>query len=385
MKITLVGPVTPYRGGIAHFTTMLGKKLQASGHDMQVISFKKQYPAWLYPGESDQDHSPGRESVPADYLLAPLNPLSWQRTVRVIRSFKPQQVIFPWWVTFWGPAFHHVIAQLKHHGFPITILIHNTMPHEARPWDRILARRTLTGADRFIVMTEKEKIRLTTLLPAAENITIAPLPIYNAFKQPEQTRDTLRQQLGIHPSEPVILFFGFIRPYKGLHLLIDAFKQLLDSGTKAHLLVVGEFWDDQRDYTQQIETLGITDKVHIVDQYIPDNEITGYFKAADVFAAPYIGGTQSGVLRTALGFGLPCVVTDIIADAFIKSLSKRCIIVPTGNAAAIARGMAQQINHGIQDSSQIQSLVDRSWQGMLAACAYTPTIPSRDARQEGSP
>ena len=366
MKITLIGPVYPYRGGISHFTTMLAKKLIAAGHEVQVISFKKQYPAWLYPGESDKDYSPSRERVDAEYLLTPLNPISWHKTSKAIAEFKPHQVIVPWWVTFWGPAFHHIISRLKRQNIPITILIHNTMPHEARPWDRFLARRTLQGGDSFIVMTDKEKNRLLSLMPGTKRINIAPLPICQVFKDPILSKSEIRNQLKLPEDQVVILHFGFIRPYKGLNVLLDAFKMLIEHGAKMHLLIVGEFWEDKMHYLSQIKSLGIGDRIHIYDSYIPDDKVADYFTASDIFAAPYIGGTQSAALKTALSFGLPSVATDAITDAFLVSHPERCLIVPVNNPSALAVGIEKQIKLPIQRPEEIESLVNQSWKDMLA-------------------
>ena len=366
MRLSLLGPVYPYRGGIAHFTTLLAKKLIEGGHEVQVISFKKQYPAWLYPGASDKDHSLGREKVNADYLLTPLNPLAWRRTVNAILNFQPQGVILPWWVTFWGPAFRFIITRLKRRGIPVTILIHNTMPHEARALDRFLARRTLQPADRYIVMTGKEKGRLLALLPQAQNIHIAPLPIYHAFKPSGLSKSQVRQSLNLPTDQPVLLYFGFVRPYKGLGVLIDALKTLIDLGVDAHLLIVGEFWEDKSGYVSQIQRLGLDYRVHIYDAYIPDDEVAGFFEAADVFVAPYIDGTQSAALKTALGFGLPVVVTDVITDEMIEALPERCRVVRAGDAGALADGIVEQIKVSKLDDVKIKQIVDQSWEVMLA-------------------
>jgi glycosyltransferase involved in cell wall biosynthesis len=373
VKIGLIGPVYPYRGGIAHFTTLLAKKLIEAGHEVRVISFKKQYPAWLYPGESDKDHSPGRVKVAADYVLTPLNPLSWRKTVRALADFHPQQVILPWWVTFWGPAFQCVIAGLKRRGIPVTLLIHNTMPHEARLMDRFLARRTLKRADRYIVMTEKEKNRLLTLLPGAAPIHSAPLPIYHAFKPTGLPKAQVRHKLGLPEDQPILFYFGFVRPYKGLGVLIDALKILVDKELNPHLLIVGEFWEDKSGYLDQIQSLGLNNHVHIFDSYIPDDEVAAFFEAADLFVAPYIGGTQSAALKSALGFGLPVVVTDMITDAMIDSLPDRCRVVPAGEPTALAEGILAQINVPIQDPDQIEQMVAQSWEPML-------TVISKDLR-----
>jgi glycosyltransferase involved in cell wall biosynthesis len=363
----MVGPVYPYRGGVAHFTTLLAKKLIEAGHDVQVISFKKQYPAWLYPGKSDKDHSPGREKVPADYLLTPLNPLAWHKAVKALIDFQAQQVILPWWVTIWGPAFSFIITRLKRRGIPVTILIHNTMPHEARPMDRFLAHRTLEKADRYIVMTEKEKGRLLSLLPEAQNIKVAPLPIFHAFKPTVLTQPEARQKLGIPPDQPVLLYFGFIRPYKGLSVLIDALKLLTDQGVTAHLLVAGEFWEDKATYLSQIQRLGLDYQVHLYDAYIPDDEIAPFFKAANLFVAPYIDGTQSAALKTGLGFGLPVVVTDVITDETVQRLPDRCKVVPAGNAAALAEGITEFLKSPKTDDFGLQALISASWQEITRA------------------
>jgi len=365
MRLSLLGPVFPYRGGIAHFTTLLAKKLMEAGHKVQVISFKKQYPGWLYPGASDKDHSPGRAQVDADYLLTPLNPFSWRKTVTAIVGFQPQQVILPWWVTFWGPAFGYLLKRLNRKGIPVSILIHNTLPHEAGPLDRFLAKRVLQQADRFIVMTEKEKARLLALLPGTREIDIAPLPIYHAFKPTPLARESLRQQMDLPANQPVILYFGIVRPYKGLGVLIDALKVIAEEGREVHLLIVGEFWEDQAPYMDQIQKLGLSDRVHLYARYIPDDEVAGFFEVADLFVAPYIGGTQSAALKTALGFGLPVVVTDVITDAMIDALPERCRVVRTGDAEGLAEGIEEQIKVKRQSKAQIDEMVARSWAPML--------------------
>jgi glycosyltransferase involved in cell wall biosynthesis len=367
LKISLLGPVTPYRGGIAHFTTLLAKKLIEAGHEVQVVSFKKQYPAWLYPGESDKDLSPDREKVDADYLLTPLNPLSWYRALKTITTFQPEQVIFPWWVTFWGPAFCFLITRLKRWDIPSLILIHNTMPHEARLLDRWLARRTLEKADRYIVMTEKEKGRLLNLLPEVGKIDIAPLPIYHAFKPTRLSREALRQQMNLPDNQVVILYFGIVRPYKGLGVLIDALKVIADQGIAAHLLIVGEFWEDKGKYLSQIQSLGLTNCVHVYDRYIPDDEVAGFFEAADLFVAPYIDGTQSAALKTALGFGLPVVVTDVITDEVIQNLPERCKVVPSGDAEGLAKGIMEWVGVERQSEDEVNLMAAYSWERMAHA------------------
>ncbi len=184
MKITIIGPVTPYRGGIAHFTTLLAAKLTKTGHDVQVISFRKQYPTWLYPGESDKDHSPRRLQVDAGFILSPLNPQSWRKALKLILDFNPRQVLFPWWVTIWVPAFHFLIKELKRRSIIVSILVHNTLPHEPHPWDRFLARKALKDANQFIVMTEKENNACWYYCPKRMRSSFRPIPFILLMTRP---------------------------------------------------------------------------------------------------------------------------------------------------------------------------------------------------------
>ena len=372
MKISLIGPVTPYRGGIAHFTTLLAKQLIDAGHNVQVISFKKQYPKWLYPGESDKDFSPGREKVDAEHLLNPLNPFTWSKTVLAIKTFQPDEVILPWWVTFWGPAFRNVSKRLKDKGFQITYLIHNTIPHEARAFDKWLARRTLAQADRFIVMTHKEKKRLLELLPSAEHIDVVSLPIFHPFPSSGLTQEETRQKLALPEGVPILLFFGFVRPYKGLNVLIESLHILHEMDLPAHLLVVGEFWNDNQCYLTQIDGLGLSEFVHIEDRYVPDDEVAIYFETANIYVAPYVDGTQSASLKSALGCGLPAVVTEAAADPLARTLTEQCKIVPVNDAYSLAQGIADQVGQPRLDTSQINELIRDSWMEIVNVIEKNP-------------
>jgi len=361
MRLTIIGPVYPYRGGIAHFTTVLVKKLGEAGHNVQVISFKKQYPTWLYPGESDKDFSEGRDKVDAKYLLSPINPFSWQRTIKTIIDFQPDRVVIPWWITFWGPAFHFLISHLKQNGILTTFLIHNTIPHEANPLDKQIARWTLKTATRYIVMTKKERVRLLTLLPGIKNVNISPHPIYRHFKSSQMNKLELRLKLELPIDQTIMLFFGFVRPYKGLHDLLKAQNLILAEGRQITLVIAGEFWDNLYSYEQQIKTLGLTNYVKIFNKYIPDEEVAQYFELADLFVAPYISGTQSGILKTALGFGIPSVVTDVIVDDLIKFFPQQCKIVPSRDPLALAKGILEQLNIPSLNNDNIESIYSKTW------------------------
>ena len=365
MKITLIGPVFPYRGGIAHFTTLLARELTQSGNDIQTISFKKQYPAWLYPGESDKDYSETREKVDAEFIITPFNPLTWHKAVKRILEFHPQKVVLPWWITLWGPCFHHIIVNLKKQGLSTDILVHNVIPHEASPIDQWVTKWTLSQANHFIVMTKKEKERLLEIQKELPRIDIIPHPIYQQFTPSEKSKAELKRNLNLPVEKKFILFFGFIRAYKGLLDLIKAFKLINEKDNEIHLIVAGEFWDNREKYIQEIHSLGLQEAIHIFDHYIPDDEAAQFFEVSDLFVAPYTGGTQSGAVKTALGFGMPVIITDIISDDLLSALPNMCTIVPKGSPLSLAEAIRGNISLPNLDPLLTHQIFQKSWQTLI--------------------
>ena len=362
MKITLIGPVYPYRGGIAHFTTLLALKLKESGHDVQVISFRRQYPKNLYPGKSEKDESDGRVRVSAEFIFSPLNPLDWKKTARAIKTFQPDKVIFQWWVTFWGPAYRSLMKDFGKAGIETVAVVHNTFPHETRFMDKYLAKSTLKWASRYIVMNDQEASRLEELLGEGGNISLRPHPIYRLFASSGLDKDQVRLELGLPKDSLIVLFFGFVRPYKGLEILLDSLSILQSKGSQVHLLVAGEFWDDRGKYDQRIRELQLEKIVHIYDHYIPDAQAGKFFEASDVFVAPYLQGTQSGVIKLALGYGLPIVVTEVISDTLLRDLPEICTIVPARDASALAEGIINASTKARLSDEETTQLFASSWE-----------------------
>lgn len=338
MKITLVGPVYPYRGGIAHYTSLLVRALLDHGHQVKVISFKRQYPTWLYPGGSDRDPSQQPMRIEAEYLLDYLYPWSWWQTARRITCHTPDLVILPWWTTFWGVQLAVLVALLRKRSIPIVFLIHNVLPHEGCPWDKFLARLALRGGNAFIVQTEREKDKLLSLLPAVQ-VQVCAHPVYTMLTKGRIPKQQARDQLSLPVEKPVLLFFGIVRPYKGLRVLLEALGQLRQRGLSPILLVAGEFWEDSQLYQEQMEQLGIQDQVRLDNRYIPDEEASVMFSAADALVAPYVDGTQSGAAEIALGFGLPLIVSEIVAQGIVEQNRKSTRIVPPGDTAALAEAI----------------------------------------------
>lgn len=366
MKIVLLGPVAPYRGGIAHFTATLARQLEASGHQVRLISFRKQYPRLLYPGKSDRDNSLGKPVIDATYLFSPLNPFDWHRTLHEIKCFKPDLVFYQWWVTFWAPATAWLLGRLNRLNIPVKILIHNTFPHEARGFYRAATSWALRNATSFVTMAEGEAIRLKTVFPENAEIQIVPHPVFQQFPASGLSKAAVRAQLGLPADVPLALFFGFVRPYKGLGVLLDAMHLLQQSNSPIHLVVAGEFWQNQATYESQIRELGLAEKVSIHAYYIPDRKAGLYFEAADMFVAPYLDGTQSGSVKQAMSYNLPLVVSDVIADPIIRAYKCGVEITPAGDAVVLARAMQNALNvqKGAKKSGDY---TQESWNNLISA------------------
>lgn len=340
-RLVLVGPVYPFRGGIAHFTTSLANAA-SKVHSVEVLSFRRLYPKFLYPGGSDRD--PSRErfrlEVPADYRLDALNPLTWIAAATRIAARPPDFVVVPWWTTFLALPLGALARLLRRRRIPVIFLVHNVLPHERRRPDRALARWALQAGDGFVVLTPGEKARLKDLLPQKEVVAVCPHPVYRLFASGRTDKAEARRRLRVPQGVPLLLFFGFVRRYKGVDCLLDAVKLLQSRGVAAHLLVAGEIWDGGARLRQRIESLGIQDRVRLDDRYIANEDVGTYFSAADIFVAPYSAGTQSGSLRIAMDFSLPAVVTETIAppEGFAEGQGR---VVPVGDAPALAQAIAE--------------------------------------------
>ncbi len=318
MKVVLIGPVYPYRGGIAHYTTMLYRALRDRGHDVLMVSFKRQYPSWLYPGRSDKD--PSRKPLiveDAHYWIDSLSPFTWLTTFYRIWQYCPDLIILQWWTTFLAPIW--LILGLLNRLFlrkPLVYICHNVLPHEKKRWDPVLARMALHWGSRFLVQSENEKRILNHLLPYAQSVVV-PLPIFDMFVEGRFPKSEARRKLGVPLYVPVLLFFGIVREYKGLDRILRALPKIRKYIGPVILIVAGEFWEDKNVYLEIVEELGIGDLVMIEDRYIPNEEIGLYFSAADVLVAPYRQVTGSGATQMARGFGLPVIGIDEVSESAI--------------------------------------------------------------------
>ncbi len=340
MKVALVGPVYPYRGGIAHYTTLLHQALVAQGAEVLLISFKRQYPAWLFPGRSDRDPSEKGTAIPeARYWIDSLNPFSWLATFSRLRRFLPELLVLQWWTSFWAPVWL-VLGGLTRLFLqvPIVIICHNVLPHEAKVWDRWLTRMVLGLAGRLIVQSEAERRKVLQLLPKMD-VAVVSHPVYPMFAQGRPERAEARQQLGLAAEGKILLFFGMVREYKGLADALRALPDIRAVFSDVTLLVAGEFWGDKGQYLALIERLKLKEAVVIRDAYVPDEEAALYFAAADLLVAPYRRATGSGVVQAAAGCGLPVIASAALAAGLSLGAGKVPPEIPTGDPAALAQAI----------------------------------------------
>jgi glycosyltransferase involved in cell wall biosynthesis len=364
MRVCLVGPSYPYRGGISHFTQMLAREF-ATAHDVTVINFSRLYPAALFPGRTQFDESDSPLAIESRRLVDSVDPFSWRRAADAVVEFDADIVVFQWWHPFFAPAFRSMCGRIRRRGRSrIVYLCHNVLPHESSPVDRMLVRWGMSRAHGFVVQSREDGRTLASLLPGAV-VEFNPMPVFDLFASGAPDRDDARRRLDVDGR--VVLFFGLVRPYKGLRTLLRAFA-IARKDLDATLLVVGEFYEPRAPYDALIASLGLESCVRVVDRYVPNEEVGAYFRAADVVVLPYLSATQSAIVQTAYSFGTPVVVTsvgglpDVVADAdtgFVVPPE-----APDALAAAMVRFFAEDA--GPRMRAQIAARADEfSWR----ACA----------------
>ena len=308
MKIYLIGPTHPFRGGLSHHTTLLYRHLQKR-HETFFFAFKRQYPKFLFPGKTDIDPSQTYiQEEGVQRILDSMNPISWFKVARKIIKSDPDLVIIPWWVSFWAPQFWTISLLVKiFANSKILFVCHNVVEHESKWIDKLLTRFVLKNGDFFIVYAGEEQQNLLTILPEAR-VKKSFHPTYDVFNTGGFNSDKIRKKYGI--EDKVILFFGFVREYKGLKYLIRALPKVLSEITVT-LLIVGEFWKDKDEYLYLIDNLGIKENIIIIDDYIPNEEVGFYFSAADLVVQPYTSATGSGIVQMAFEFNKPVIATMV--------------------------------------------------------------------------
>lgn len=346
MRVCLVGPAYPYRGGISQFTHMLARELRLS-HEVMLVNFTRLYPALLFPGRTQFDeraHTAGDASV---RVVDSIDPRSWRRAAHVVLAFRPDVVVFQWWQPFFAPAMRSVAARVRRHSDArVVFLCHNVLPHEARPADRALVTWGLARAHGFVVQSREDGATLAKLIPGAR-VVFNPMPVFDLFARGNETREHARAALGL--SGRVILFFGLVRAYKGLDTLLEAFA-MCGERLRATLLVVGEFYQDRRRYHERMRALGIEARVRVVDEYVPDDDVARYFRAADVVVLPYLSATQSAVVQTAFSLERPVIVTRVGGLPDIVEDGVTGYVVPPRSPVELARAIERFFDANVGDA-----------------------------------
>ena len=341
MRIALIGPTWPYRGGIAHYTTLLCRALRKS-HQVKFISFKRQYPSLLFPGKTDRDPS-SKPLKPdqVDYIIDSMNPFTWFRAAHEIKDYQPDKIILGWWVTFWMPTFWTIIKLVKRSlDAEIIIICHNVFEHESSSLKKKVTKAVLSQADLLITHSAQETDRLGELLGKEAKAITAFHPTYAELSNIRFTSSQAKEKLGI--TGDCLLFFGFVREYKGLAVLLEALGRLKEK-KEFTLLVVGEFWKGKSKYLDQVERLGISSCVRIVDKYISNEEIGLYFAAADLVVQPYLSASGSGICQIAYGFDRPVIATRVGSLPEVVEDGVNGRLVEPGDAKALAEAIIESL------------------------------------------
>ena len=345
MKYIVIGPTHPFRGGIAHYTTLLVRRLRER-HNVSFLSYRRQYPKLLFPGNVGADPSESTLYEPCERTIDTLNPLSWLATARRIVAERPDILLLQWWTPFWIPLLLIVSRAARRAGIPILYISHQFIEPDSSLIEWFFARLTLRLADGLIVMTEEEFGMARRVLPG-KPIRAGYHPIYEGFLRHELPRAEARRRLGVPADAPLLLMFGFVRRYKGLRYLLDALASLPET---PHLLVAGEFWEDEQPYREQIRRLGLEGRVTLHNRYINNEDIEPYFAAADALVLPYLSGSQSGVSMIAINYGLPVIATAVGGLAETITDGESGLIVPPGNSPALARAIERFFAEGLGDA-----------------------------------
>jgi D-inositol-3-phosphate glycosyltransferase len=337
MNITIIGTAFPLRGGIAHYNALLAKALMEH-HRVQTITFSRQYPSLLFPGKTQEEQGPGGEAAPAPQLIDSINPLNWLRVGNMIGKQAPDILLFKYWLPFFGPCFGTIARRARRNGHTRVICIcDNVLPHERRPGDVMFTRYAFRSVDGFIVQSDAVEEELVGFWKGARYRN-TPHPLYTIFGEPID-RIEARQRLGI-TAPRVLLFFGYIRKYKGLDILLDALARL-PREINVHLLVAGEFYDSEQKYREQIKALHLEDQVTLRSDYLPNEEVPAYFSAADAVVLPYRSATQSGIAQIAYNFGTPVIATNVGGLSEVVLHERTGLVVPPENPAALAEAITR--------------------------------------------
>lgn len=309
-RIIIVGPAYPYRGGIADFNERLAYEFQHEGHEVSIYTFTLQYPSFLFPGTTQYATGAAPEGLSIVRRLNSINPFNWIKVGRDIRRARPDVVMIRFWLPFLAPCLGTVARIIRRDkGIKVVALLDNVIPHEHRVGDRLFARYMIRSVGGYVAMSESV-LRDAKSFDDTKPFALTPHPLYDNFG-PKVSRNEAIAHLGLDPNTRYILFFGLIRDYKGLDLLLRAFSDSRLRGKKVKLIVAGEFYSNAEKYAQLESELHLAEHIVWYKEFVPADKVRYYFAAADLVAQPYKTATQSGITQIAYHFERPMLVTNV--------------------------------------------------------------------------
>ena len=310
MKILLIGPANPYRGGIAALNERLAVELSQKGHDVEIINFTLQYPSFLFPGKTQYTDTKPPEGIKITRMINSINPLNWIVTGNKLKRRKADLVIVRFWLPMMAPSTGTICKLIRRNRISkIITIVDNLLPHESRIGDRLFTQYFMNQTDGMLAMSDCV-FKDLDLFRKKQPKKLSPHPIYDHYGE-HISKEKALKMLNLDTSFRYILFFGFIREYKGLDLLLQAISDQQLKSLNLKLIVAGEFYSNESLYTKMIHDLNIIDKVIFKKDYIPENEVNQFFCAADIIAQPYKTATQSGVTQIGYHFHKPMLVTNV--------------------------------------------------------------------------
>ena len=368
-RIVIIGSAYPLRGGLAAFNERMAYGLQQMGHEVILYTFRLQYPGFLFPGKTQYSDDPPPEALDIRVKVNSVNPLNWLMVGNEIKALRPDLVICKFWLPFMGPCFGTMLRRIKRNGHSrIVSIIDNIIPHEKRPGDKAFASYFTGAVDAFVVMSRSVEEDMKAFVKA-QPVAYIPHPVYDNFGDLVE-RNAACAELNLDPSKRYLLFFGFIRDYKGLDLLLRAMAdQRVEALQGVRLIVAGEYYSNEDTYEGLIDELGIRDRLELHTDFISNEQVRYYFGAADLVVQPYKTATQSGISQMAYHFEKPMLVTAVGGLPEIVAHGKAGYVVPVA-VEAIAEAIEDFFT---QDRSEdfvphVREGKKRfSWESMLGA------------------
>jgi len=362
MKIIIAGTAFPMRGGIAQYNSLMYKYF-SEADDVMVYSFKRQYPEFLFPGKTQFEQGEPAVKIPDEknvICIDSINPLNWLSAGKKIAAENPDLLIFKYWIPYFGPCFaviSYIVKKFSKKYTKVLYICDNVIPHEKRSGDKFFTKLAFSQGDYFVVMSKTVEEDLK-LFSKGKPYKLIPHPVYNIFGdkvEKSEAKDFILKEYGIDlQNEKVILFFGYIRKYKGLNYLIDAMPEILKK-VKLKLLVVGEYYGDEEKYREQIRSLGLEDDIKVVSDFVPDLNVKYFFSASDVVVLPYSDATQSGIIQIAYHYDKPVIATDVGGLAEVVRNNETGLIIEPKNPSAIAKAVIDFYEKGLEEKFTINA------------------------------